>query len=248
MKCAVVQPTWIALDEINSTNMFLKSRIMQGGATPVVVSAKRQTTGRGRRERAWMSPQGGLYMSIGIPLPAQGVSPVNYGPAASVAIAELLRDDYNVDARLKWPNDILVDGKKLCGILTELVTPPDQPGHLIVGIGLNANNSVVLPDALYTATSLHQLTGRAVSVETLGHEIAEAVFRRWNSLTPETIDGLRRQWIALSSTIHQQVEIHTHGGTVTGQAVDISDIFQLIVATPDGTRAFSEGDCRITSV
>ena len=248
MKCAVVQPAWIVLDEINSTNMFLKSRIMQGGATPVVVSAKRQTTGRGRRDRTWISPQGGLYLSIGIELPAHNVSPVNYGPAASVAIARLLRDHYGVNAQLKWPNDILVGGNKLCGILTELVTPPDQPPHLIVGIGLNANTPVSLPDALYEATSLSHLTGRVISLEILGHEVVQAVFAQWDCMKPDTTADLRKQWVTLSATINQQVEIHTHGGTITGHAVDINDMFNLIVTTTDGIRAFSEGDCRITSI
>ena len=248
MQCSDLQPEWIVLHEINSTNTFLKQRIADGAHLPTIVCADRQTSGKGRKGRTWQSPEGGLYMSIGVQIPEDGISPVYYGVAASVAIAGVLQKKYAIDARLKWPNDILVHGRKLCGILTELVTLPDAPAHIITGIGLNANASIYLNDAMYDTTSIRDITGERIDLKDLRRRIASAVLQAWRDMQTDTAETIRKQWVASSATINQQVEIHTNEHIITGTAVDIDDTFQLIVNTSNGRQAFCAGDCRITSL
>lgn len=140
---------------IGSTNDFLKEN-WQAFPHGTVVVADVQTAGRGRFNRLWHSPEGGLWFSI-LFKPKKRVRPNFYTKLCAISIVRALKR-MKIDAKLKWPNDVYVDGKKLAGILTETVFEEEQIRAVIVGIGLNVNNEI--PQELKAkATSLKILAG-----------------------------------------------------------------------------------------
>jgi len=132
----------IYLKTVDSTNTYLKQRA-NGLPDRTVVIAKSQTAGKGTRERSFISPEGGLYMSVLLKNVVPDLLTVCAGVSVADAIAEL---DADKNPKIKWVNDVLINGKKVCGILTEA-----SSGNYIVGIGINIKHSDKLPD---TATAL----------------------------------------------------------------------------------------------
>lgn len=240
---------------IGSTNARARE-FADEGASNVVVLADRQTEGRGRLDREWTSPAGGVWSSILVrpDLPPSQV-PV-YTLAAAVATAVAARET-GVDARIKWPNDVLVpteDGeKKLAGILTEMEGEADRVSWVIVGVGVNANVDVTRDGARagdeagagagdddrlpYDATSLRNLVGdvdRRAFVQDL----------------LETFDSLRRdpenvvpEWREYAVTLGRRVRVETPSGEIVGEAVDIEFPGTLLVETDEGTVRVTTGDC-----
>ncbi len=151
-------------DEINSTNdRALTSCAESSIGTPRLILAERQTAGRGRGVHRWWSHSGALTLTLvlngaDIPLPFENWPMVSL--VAGLAVTETLAEfAANESIRVKWPNDVYLDGKKICGILCEI--PPSRPPRLVLGIGLNVNNSLrdAPPELLRTATSLTDETG-----------------------------------------------------------------------------------------
>ena len=236
-------------DAIGSTNDRARE-LAASGADEVVVLADRQSGGRGRLDRSWASPSGGIWLSILIrPDVAPAAAPL-FTLAAAVATAEAARDA-GADAGIKWPNDVLlgegpadssdgppVDGRKLAGVLTEMEGEADRIAWLVVGIGVNANVPAAdLPDGA-GATSLRA---------ELGHEIDR---RRFTQRLLERFQALREEpasivpaWRDLTVTLGREVRVETPSGTVEGRAVDIADSGALVVET-DGERVtVTAGDC-----
>ncbi|MCL2518480.1 MAG: biotin--[acetyl-CoA-carboxylase] ligase [Oscillospiraceae bacterium] len=130
----------IHLDTVDSTNTYLKKRANDLPDRTVVI-ARSQTSGRGTRERGFISPEGGLYMSVLL----KNVKPDLLTVCAGVSVADVI-SEYGGNPKIKWVNDVLIDGKKVCGILTEATN-----GNYIVGIGVNIKHNANLPE---TATTL----------------------------------------------------------------------------------------------
>lgn len=222
--------------ETGSTNEDALALAQAGAAEGLVIAAEAQTAGRGRQGRSWQSvPQEALTFSVllrpdDVPQPARGWAPLLAGVAAATA----LRAVTGVDARLKWPNDILVGGGKLAGILAE------QSGEaIVVGIGINVRGSEHdLPVA--TATSLELLGSGEVDRTELLAEILRQVERwyvRWRGTGDGDADacGLRAEYLALSATIGTRVRVELPGGRIlAGQATGIDETGQLLVATDEG--------------
>ncbi len=153
-------------DEVTSTNDLAMALGDAGAPHGTAVVAERQTRGRGRLGRVWASPPGvGLWVSVVLrpPVPASVVPAMTL--AAGVATAEAIEAEAGVVAALKWPNDVLLDGRKVAGILTELRTEDQGVAHLVVGVGINVHHgrSEFPPELAETAISLWQATGRAPS-------------------------------------------------------------------------------------
>jgi BirA family biotin operon repressor/biotin-[acetyl-CoA-carboxylase] ligase len=220
-------------DEIDSTNRRARE-LAEAGETNVAVLADEQTGGRGRLDREWASPAGGIWLSLvcrpDIP-PAQ--API-YTLAAAVATAEALRE-VGLEAAIKWPNDVLVDGRKLVGILTEMRGEADRVSWLVVGIGINANvDGDVVPE---TATTIREQVGD-VDRSALTRRVIER-FEALRSTPREVIPA----WRAAATTLGRRVRVETPGETVLGEAVDIEFPGTLVVATEDGERRVAAGDC-----
>lgn len=221
-------------DSVVSTNDLAVERAREGVAEGYVVLADEQTGGRGRRERVWESPSGGVWTSVVLrpDFAPRDASLVTLG--ASVAVARAV-EKVGVEATIKWPNDVLVDGKKLCGILVEMEADAESISHAVVGIGLNANAKPDVPDT--SPTSLAEHIGevdRASLTADIFAELEDAY---------EAGDGILEEWHERSSTLGREVRIETTNDTFEGKAESIDKTGALVVSTPEGERTVTAGDC-----
>ncbi|MDZ7746168.1 MAG: biotin--[acetyl-CoA-carboxylase] ligase [Halobacteriales archaeon] len=219
-------------DELASTNATARDRAAEGAENLVVV-AERQTGGRGRLDREWSSPDGGIYASLlvrpDLP-PAQ--API-YTLAAAVAVADAARAA-GVDAGIKWPNDVEVDDRKLAGILTEMEGEADRVSWLVAGIGVNAN---VEAADLPRGTSIQAETGPVTRREFLA-----SIVDRFAELTDD-VESIVPAWRERAVTLGQQVRVETPREQIEGEAIDIEFPGTLLVETDEGIRRVTAGDC-----
>ena len=240
-------------DELASTNATARDRATEG-ADRLAVVAGRQTDGRGRLDREWSSPPGGVYASLVVRPDVPPSATPAYTLAAAVAVADAARA-VGVDAGIKWPNDVLVseptdeaadgpttgdrdpptDGAKLAGILTEMEGEADRVSWVVVGIGVNANvDAATLPAG---ATSL---AAEAAPVTRRG--FLAQVIDRFVELTAD-LDAVLSAWRARALTLGREVHVETPRGTVEGTATDIEFPGALLVDSGEETVRVSAGDC-----
>lgn len=227
------------LRETGSTMDAARELAGQGASEGTVVVAESQTHGRGRLGREWLSPRGGIYLTI-ILRPA--TSPV-YAPRAnlmaSVAVAKAINRLYGIKAELKWPNDVLIEGAKVCGILAEMQAERDALDFVNIGIGINAN--VSLAGLENTATSLQDVLGREICRRQLLAALLSEIERRQSLLMEE---DLLDEWRRLSATLNRDVRIVVPGEAIVGRAIDVDATGALIIGGRDGSlRKAVAGDC-----
>ena len=218
---------------IDSTNN--RARALAGeGRSDVAVLADEQTGSRGRLDRPWSAPSGGIWISL---LCRPDVPPAEapiYTLAGAVATTDAL-SNVGVDAGIKWPNDVLVGDKKLVGILTEMEGEADRVSWVTVGIGINANvDADAVPE---TATTVRKLVGDIDRAE-LTRDLIERFDERRND-----VGSVLPAWRESALTLNRRVRVETPGGEVTGTAVDIEYPGTLVVETDTGTERVTAGDC-----
>lgn len=221
-----------------STNERARELAAQGLPEGMTVVAWEQTAGKGRLGRQWTSPPGGLWMSVVLRPALAPAEIAGVTLTAAVAVAEAIAAVTGVEVGIKWPNDLLVDGRKVCGILTELAAEADRVNHVTVGIGINVNlDEDVLPVAAATApTSLRLAAGREVSLPRLAAAVLDRLEEWYGRLLAEGFEPVRRRWTALSATLGQTVTVTLPGLTLTGTARELAPDGSLILDLPDGSR------------
>ena len=237
---ARVGRTLVCLAEVDSTNLRARQLAAEGAADGTVVVADRQTAGRGRLGRSFQSPGGqGIYLTALLrpDLPPERLSPVT--AMAGVAVCRAVERLCGVSPGLKWPNDPVLDGKKLCGILTELSLEGEtaRVQELVLGIGINVSQRPedFTPEVREIATSLVQALGHAVSRPALAAEIIREVDRLCAALaageTGPYLAESRRRCVNLGRTVRL---LRPDGGGETAEALDIDEEVGLVVRRPDG--------------
>ncbi len=222
-------------ESLGSTQDRARQLAQQRAPEGTVVTATVQTDGRGRLDRAWVSPAGGLWFSL---LLRPNISPAEapgLNLLAAVAVTEALRSVTELEAGIKWPNDILVDGRKLAGILMEMKTGRDGIKYILVGVGVNANiDPAVMPDDLRLppATVLGE-TGRQTDLSEL-LEMILAAFKEDYYGWPNCRAGVLNRWRDLSVTLGRRVTIDSAGNTVSGLARDINSDGSLTIVDAAG--------------
>jgi len=204
-----------------------------------VVIAGRQKKGRGRLKRTWHSSEGGLYFTVVLrPQIPPFLSPrVNL--AASVVLARTLRKLFNIDARVKWPNDILVDERKLSGMLSEMEAEADRVTFINIGIGINVNNDPTPVEP--NACSLRQILGRQVSRKNV---LARFLDEFENRMNRADLDTVVSEWKRYTSTLNRFVRVATDRGVSEGVAIDVDENGALILELADGSiKKVVYGDC-----
>lgn len=244
---------WQAVDVVvrtGSTNADLAERARQGAPAGSVLVTDFQDAGRGRQGRTWVAPRGS-GVACSVLLRPRGVEPARWTwlpLLAGLAVVEGVRRAADVPAVLKWPNDVLVEERKLCGILAERVETPSGPA-CVVGLGLNVWLSAEeLP--VPTATSLALLAaerGPDVRPPSRNALIAtilaafELLVDRWEDLEDDSL--FAASYLRRCATVGRQVRVQLAGGIeVEGHAEAIDDDGRLLVRTPTGLQAFSAGD------
>jgi BirA family biotin operon repressor/biotin-[acetyl-CoA-carboxylase] ligase len=225
--------------EVGSTMDPARELAKKGAEEGTIVITEIQTRGRGRLSREWLSPEGGIYFTI---ILRPRISPAHaprINLMAAIAVAATIRKLFGLKAQLKWPNDVLIAGKKVSGILAEMDAEMDVVNFVNVGIGINANNSVTRFEK--TATSLKEALGR----ETCRREFLNVLIMEIERRRPLLMKAdLLKEWKRLSATLNKEVRVMSLGEELTGQAIDIDATGALILKGKDGSlRTVVVGDC-----
>lgn len=228
---------YLYYQEIDSTNSQARALASKGYPEGTLVVADMQTAGRGRRGRSWFSPGSqGIYMSLILRpvLPLKEISRISL--LIAVAAAETLEDELALPARIKWPNDILINNKKIAGILSEVVTDMDGIEYIVVGIGLNINNRLQdFPSDLRTPpTSAMVEDQRSVSRVKVLQGLLKRLENRYFDLLAGNFADTLEKGKRLSMAIGQELKLDTINGVLVGQAVDIDDHGFLLLRDQSG--------------
>lgn len=232
------QKNYFYYREIDSTNKRARTLAAEGYPEGTLIVAEKQTDGRGRRGRNWYSPSNqGIYVSVILRpvFPLKQISRVSL--LAAVAVAETLEEELNLQPRIKWPNDILINNRKIAGILSEAVTDMDSIEYIVIGIGLNINNPPEeFPADLRTpATSALAENDHPGSRVKVLRRLLLSLEKHYNLLQSgnftQTLEIARR----LSLVIGQEVRLDEVNTVITGLAIDIDDSGFLLVKDQTGT-------------
>ena len=236
-------PGWESLvhhvDTVDSTMRLARALAREGAENGTLVIAERQTAGRGRLDRSWVSPAGGIYMTLVTrPAVAPALAP-RISLMASVAVAGAIESLYGLPARVKWPNDVLISDRKVCGILAEMEGECDAVHYVNVGVGLNAN--AVVGEIQTGAVSLAELLGAPVDRKRLVRAVVEGILARLSLLgDASTLDEWRRRAV----TLGREVSIAGGREPVVGTALDIDSTGALLVCQADeSVTLVVAGDC-----
>lgn len=225
--------------EAASTMDIAKDMARRGCPHFTVVIAGRQQQGRGRLKRVWLSDDGGLYFTMVLRprVPAAFSTRINF--LASLVLARTLRKHYGIDAGVKWPNDILVGGKKISGMLSEMEAEADMATFVNIGIGVNVNNDPSVRES--GATSLRKLLGKEFARRDLLSRFLDEFEGQLESVP---LDQIIPEWKHYAVTIGRPVRIVTFRETAEGVAVDVDENGALIIKLPDGLlKKIASGDC-----
>ena len=237
---ALVGSKLLCLDCIDSTNTECKRQAMSGAPEGLVVTAEEQTGGRGRRGRGFQSPRGkGLYLSA-LFRPALELSQVSDFTAwVAVAVCDGIEACCHIRPQIKWTNDIVFQGKKLVGILTELGMESESGAldYMVTGIGINVNHGPedFVPEIRDMASSLAQILGRPVRRAELAAQVMLALDRMYAGY-PENKAEYLEKYRASCVTTGRQVQLITPASRREAFAREIDDQFNLVVELPGGAR------------
>jgi BirA family biotin operon repressor/biotin-[acetyl-CoA-carboxylase] ligase len=232
--------------EVDSTNDVAKYLAEEGAIEGTIVVAEIQNRGKGRRGKTWISPPGGVWMSI---ILRPDIPPFNAPQltlVTGVAVAETLKKECELDVGIKWPNDILIGNKKVCGILTEVNASIEKVNYVVVGIGIDMNVDVPLfpPDLQKGATSLKNELNTEINGALLVQKFLLEFENIYNKFKEGKFPEILNEWRSLSKTIGNNVEVRTRGKTVRGEAVGINKEGILIIELEDGSlRKMISGEC-----
>lgn len=233
LKTKIIGKKIIYQDEVLSTMDDAFSLGVGGAEEGTVVFAETQTKGRGRRGRDWVSSKGkGVYMSVILRPDASLADASKLTLLAAVAICEAINDVADVEARIKWPNDVLIGGKKISGILTELNAEVDRVKFIVLGIGINVNTTA--RQLLGVATSLKAETSKNFSRVDVARKVLESLDKWYVLFKQQAFISILNRWQELSMTLGQEITLTDMGGEVKGQAIGLADDGGLFIRQVNG--------------
>jgi BirA family transcriptional regulator, biotin operon repressor / biotin---[acetyl-CoA-carboxylase] ligase len=242
-------------DSVSSTNDLAERAAAHGAGHGTVIAAESQEAGRGRLGRTWFSPPGaGLYVSVVLRPddlggafharvhPSEGASAGGSVSAvasvtltAGVALAEALRNATGIDVAIKWPNDLVIGWRKVCGILAEGAAGSGGLQHVILGYGVNVLTAAYPPEIADRATSIESELGRGVDRAAVFAESLACLAVRLRELSAGGFAAVLERWRALSpSSVGHRVEVASGSGRVSATTAGIDDDGALLVAGAAG--------------
>lgn len=237
----------ICLETVDSTNAFLKTYQSEHAVT--ICCAETQTAGRGRQGRHWISPPGenisfSIRLSVNQPLHHLGCLSLVIGLACLTAMQGLIPA---LSLKMKWPNDLMGKGKKLGGILTEILETSATQTTLIIGIGINVNQTPVLDD-LRPITSLYDLTQHPHDRNQFIAALIHALLHYLSRFEQHGWSVFHTQWETVDYLAGQSLSLYQSGKLLRGVACGINENGQLILKEPTGkTHALSSGEVHTSS-
>ena len=231
-------------DEIDSTNIAAKANAHLPDGTLFV--AERQTKGRGRLGREWSSEKGtGIFMSILLKPDIELEKVAQITLAAGIGVCRALSELCGVDAKIKWPNDIVIGTKKVCGILTELSADMDGVNYVVVGIGINIHNTEFDTELCEKATSLYIETCRHFDRSEIIRSIMYETEKYYKKLLSDGFDSFREEYKTLCANIGKDVLIIKDNVSTPAHCTDISDTGDLIVKIGDDVHTVRSGEVSV---
>ena len=225
--------------EIESTNIIAKEKALhreEGIEEGVLVITERQSAGKGRLGRKWFSPTGGIWLSIILypQLPPSYIPRITLMTA--VAAVKAIKIYTQIKPQIKWPNDILINEKKVCGILTEMSAELDIINWVVVGIGINANiDHQKFPENIQAnAISLKEVLGKEVLRVKLAQVFLQEFEKYYEILKRREFSSILKEWKLYSHTLGRKITVDIGERIITGEAVDINEEGALILKKEDG--------------
>lgn len=216
--------------QMDSTNTYAAGLGNDPANAGIVVIAHEQLAGRGQHGRTWQCPSGlGVLMSVLLFPPAPIRRPVILAALAANAVCETIRKSTNLQARIKWPNDVLLQGRKVCGILIE------QTGPVVMGIGLNVlqTEGEFERAGLPVAASLEMLSGKSLDRDQVARQLIAELDEQYDQLVMGNLDKLESAWNWRMALLGKQVEVECNDQLVLGRLEEIG-FDKLVVGTHDG--------------
>lgn len=230
----VVGTEIMVLDSTDSTNEEVKRLAQQGAKSGLIVAAEQQTGGKGRLGRVWSSDSGGIYFSLLLhpDIPPADIAGITLAAGYGVCLA--VREYTGLDARIKWPNDVIIGRKKICGILTEMTAQTDRVDYVIIGIGINVNHECFPEEISSKAGSIYLESGKKTDrndfFRCVIRKLDEVISSYLVSFSPVDLSDFR----SLCATLGQTVSLERNHCTVTGTAVDLTPSGELIIRDSSG--------------
>ncbi len=228
----------IYYEETDSTNMRAKDAGRDGALHGTLIFAEQQNAGRGRLGRSWDSPTGrSIYMSLLLRPQIQPVKAPMLTLVMAVSVAEGIKAVTGLDVQIKWPNDIVLNGRKICGILTEMSADVSQIYYVVIGVGINVNQDTFPEELVQTATSLKKEAKKTFSRAEIMTSVMEK-FEKYYRIFLEREDLSEIQKLYNSILINQgrEVRILEPGNEYNALALGINEAGELLVELPSGER------------
>lgn len=221
--------------KVSSTQDIAK-KLAEKNVKEAIVIAKEQTHGRGRYERTWFSPFGGLWFSILLRPNINPIDSIKLMALAGLVIVKAIRDFTSLSAFIKWPNDIYINNKKVCGILIESSIEDSKLKYVIVGIGLNVNNSFsnTCDYSLKDVTSLRDELGKVIDKEALFKVILKKFKELYDSFLNKEFNKIFDEYKKYSLIINKNVLIKSNNKLIKCKVLDIGKDYSLIVKKYNG--------------
>jgi len=224
--------------ELESTNIIAKKKALhraEGINEGTLIIAERQSEGKGRLGRKWFSPTGGIWLSIILypQLPPFYIPRITLMTA--VAVVKAIKMCAQIEPQIKWPNDILINEKKVCGILTEMSAELDIINWVVVGIGINVNiDHQKFPEDIQANTiSLKEVSGKEVLRVKLAQTFLQEFEKYYDKLKRKEFSSILREWKSYSHTLGKKIRVDMGGRIITGEAIDINEEGALILKKED---------------
>lgn len=237
-------------ERMDSTNMQAKRLAEQGSRHGTLVVAEQQECGRGRRGRIWESQKGsGIYMSL---LLRPRINPEDASMltlVAAMAVVKSLRETLQLSAEIKWPNDIVLNGKKICGILTEMSAEIDAINYVIIGIGINVSHTEFSKELAAIATSIALESGKRVQRA----DLIEAVWEQFEYCYEKFIrcgdlSDMVEEYNKLLVNQNRQVHVLDPQKPFVGTSRGITERGELLVEAADGMQRVSSGEVSVRGI
>lgn len=222
-------------DSIDSTNTEIKRVAQENAPHGTVAFAEEQLSGKGRLGRVWSSPKGsGLWFSFLLRPEIAPSQVAGITLAVGLGVCKAIRSYTGLEAKIKWPNDVIVENKKVCGILTEMTAETDRVNYVVVGVGINVNTKEFPYEIQHKATSLAIKKGMDIDRIKLFQNILECVEVYMDSYFVNLEASIIDEYTSLCATLERNVDVIRGKQKITGKAVRIGEFGDLIVRLENG--------------